>query len=146
MIALLLSFLAVGVLPADNSAMNTVPPGDSRPVEPCAGVFKKAESVHAPIPLGASLHEECKSLGTPVVSFRIAKDGRAEKAKILQSSRCKKADDELIRCVSKWVFNPATCDGIPQESESNVSVNWGRGVPPPDPTEACPAYKQNLKR
>jgi TonB family protein len=146
MIAILLFCFSIGALSAETSATNAGPPDNDSPTGSCAGVFKKAESIYAPIPLGALLHEECKSLGTPVVSFRIGKDGRPDNVKIRQSSRCKKADAELIRCIAKWVFTPATCDGIAQDSESNVSVNWGRGVPPPAPTEACPSFKLEPQR
>lgn len=103
--------------------------------------LEPAESIHKPIPLGAILHAECEHLGSPIVRYTIGADGRVKELEFLRSSRCKKADDELRRCLAEWRYKAASCHGKPVAEDSVLTINWGYGPPPAGDTDYCPPYE-----
>jgi hypothetical protein len=112
--------------------------GGSGPSPCTAANLQHAEKIYGPIPLGASLHQSCGQLGSPVVELSIGSTGQVETIEFLRGSRCEEADRELERCLGAWRYFPATCAGEPVPEKASVVIRWGYGAPPDEPGwDAC---------
>lgn len=56
------------------------------------------------------------------INFVIGTDGRVHSPLILESGG-RLRDRDILRTVRTWRYRPATCDGIPTESEGNVEFS-----------------------
>jgi TonB family protein len=56
------------------------------------------------------------------VNFVIGTDGRVHSPLILQSEG-RLGDRDILRTVRTWRYRPATCNGVPTESEGNVEFS-----------------------
>jgi len=63
-----------------------------------------------------------KDINRVKVSFIIGTDGRVHSPLILESAG-PKTDRNVLRTIRSWRYRPATCDGIPTETEGKVEFS-----------------------
>ena len=64
-----------------------------------------------------------KTSGTVVLSLIVTKDGRAADIKVV-TSLTSRLDEQAIKAVSKWMFEPATKDGEPVAVRISVETTF----------------------
>lgn len=108
--------------------------------QPCSsGELEDSKALHKPLPIGASLRRGCRRLRSSIVFYVISKEGLVESPKIVRSSGCRLADSELLRCMSVWRFQPATCNGEPISLDGSSEIHWGYGANPKERGDPCAA-------
>lgn len=83
-----------------------------------------------PLPSAELIQEHCREQVTiSQVLVSITRTGSVESADLVQGSGCQYADDEIRRCVSQWLFDPAQCDDKPVSIEREVLIPLGQMAP-----------------
>ncbi len=82
------------------------------------------ENTAAPEPLAtpAPLLSDVKDGARIVISFIIGTDGQVHSPLILRSSDDAR-DSTILSAVRSWKFRPATCNGVPAESDGTVEFS-----------------------
>jgi TonB family protein len=62
--------------------------------------------------------------GDVSVTFRIAADGTVKDVLVVNPSDFPDLDDATVRCVSTFLYNPATRDGKPVEVDRSSRIRW----------------------
>jgi TonB family protein len=76
----------------------------------------EALATPSPLLLGADVEDKL------IVSFIVGTDGRVHSALVLQGGSS--LDDHLVlQVVRHWRYRPATCNGVPRESEAKVEFS-----------------------
>jgi TonB family protein len=76
----------------------------------------EALTTPSPLLLGADVEDKL------IVSFIVGTDGRVHSALVLQAGSS--LDDHLVlEVVRHWRYRPATCNGVPTESEAKVEFS-----------------------
>jgi TonB family protein len=76
--------------------------------------------------------------GTVTMSFRIGTDGTVRAVALTKSSGNSALDGAALKCVSSWLYKPASRDGQPVEVPWSVTVSFNieNSFPPPGMTLA----------
>lgn len=107
----------------------------------CSKEFlEHSNKIYSPLPKGGDMWHVCRQIEMPVVVFKVCPDGGIAAAKIVRSSRCAEADHQLLRCLARWRYEPATCSGRAIEEEVYLTVNWGYGPPSEEEEDPCPPF------
>lgn len=91
-----------------------------------------------PLPSVELLQEHCPERAPFLqVLVSITRNGSVESVDLVEGSGCPYADDEIRRCVSQWLFDPAKCDDDPVSIERGILIPVGtRGISPSE-AEPC---------
>ena len=84
------------------------------------------------LPVGGAIHrcegikpaEASSTLPETTILFVVGSDGRVKNPSVTTSSGQPAIDSALLRCVSAWVYTPATRNGIPIEADWAASFDW----------------------
>ena len=120
--ALILAFCGLAEGESDSAAT-----GRERPC-PDGVLVRETASIENRLPDASWVRRRCWSARSPVVGYTVGVDGSAWEAQILHSTGCDNVDVELLRCVSMWRFEPATCDRKPIVVGAAATANWGYGT------------------
>lgn len=99
------------------------------PEPPCSDdlPFTEAQPLDMPLPSLDVLSEGCESFETPTVSFQVGHDGRTYYVDFAPSTTCAAADEELIRWILCWTYEPARCGSDLELSSVETAVEWTGG-------------------
>ena len=93
------------------------------------GPYRVGGSVSAPVlqfrvePEYSEEARKARMQGTVVLRIEVWPDGKAHNIQVVQSLGLG-LDNQALRAVRQWVFQPGTRDGIPVRVEANVEVNF----------------------
>ncbi len=99
------------------------------PESPCPDelTFTAAQPIETPLPSLDALSEGCDSFETPSVSFLVGQDGQTYYVAFETSTTCAAADQELVRWILCWTYEPARCGGDFELSTVATAVEWTGG-------------------
>ena len=107
------------------------------------GQLKEPVAHYRPVPSGRLLQADCPDpLLSPDLRVGIDSAGRVAAVEYVRSSGCPTADEALRRCVSRWGFEPATCDGEPVGITRGVWMVWNEDVPVQAGADPCPPFEE----
>lgn len=114
------------------------------PVGACPeGNLKEPVARYEPVPSGSVLQERCpERMVAPNLLLEINSEGRIDSVDFVRASGCQSADEALRRCVSRWVFEPAICDGEPVSVTRGLLVVWDESVPAHPDADPCPPFEE----
>lgn len=106
---------------------------------PCPdGELAEPVAQYQPLPPTGLLQDQCSdALNNPNLFLSIDSAGRVESIDLLLGTGCAYADEELRRCISEWVFTPASCDGKPVAVQRGLSVAWEDTSARPSDSDPC---------
>lgn len=104
------------------------------------GILEEPVARQRPLPAAEVIHDHCPD-GVLVsqVLFSIAPTGKVESINLVHGTGCRYADEEIRRCASEWLFEPATCDGQPVSVERGLAVAFNETRRSPSDSDPCPA-------
>ena len=106
---------SLGMMLGRQSQFNDVPHASSRPR--CEEV-QMPQALTTPDPLLSSARDRMKVR----VSFIIGTDGRVHSPLILESAG-PTGDRRILQTVRTWRYRPATCNGVPTETEEKIEFS-----------------------
>ena len=62
--------------------------------------------------------------GFVIVQFLVTKNGEVERIKIIEAHPKKIFDQNVIHCVSQWIFKPGTVEGIPVATLTRTTIRF----------------------
>lgn len=87
------------------------------------GDVQPPEKVNAPQPQYTEIARKARVQGVVIVQAIINKEGDVTNVKVLKGLSMG-LDDEAVKAIKKWKFNPATLNGKPVDVYYNLTVNF----------------------
>ena len=103
-----------------NSANET---GEGEPVYRVGKEIKPPRATYSPQPEYDHESRKAKTEGVVVLYMIVTKEGRPKDVAVMKSLT-PRLDEQAIKTVSQWRFDPATKDGVPVAVKINVEVSF----------------------
>jgi protein TonB len=136
--------LLSAVVPATQPAPPPRAPASSPPVSAPSSIGAPHLCLQDYPAASVAAHEE----GTTTVAFTITDTGHTDAVTVRTSSGSAALDAAAITCVNRWLYKPATKDGVPVAVPWKAEVRWSMvhpegSTPPPTPTgdHSCAAFR-----